>query len=70
MVNVHASSEDKDDDIKGSLYEEIERLFNQLPVYHIKILLGDFSAKLGRENIFQPKIKNESLFPVHGWAVS
>ena len=27
----------------------------------MKILLGDFSAKVGRENIFTSKIGNESL---------
>jgi len=27
----------------------------------MKILLGDFNAKVGRENYFKPKIGNESL---------
>ena len=54
VLNVHAPTEDKDDDIKDSFYEEMERLFDQLPMYHMKILLGDFNAKVGRENIFQP----------------
>jgi len=27
----------------------------------MKILLGDFNAKMGRENIFKPTIGNESL---------
>jgi hypothetical protein len=27
----------------------------------MKIILGDFNAKVGRENIFRPKIGNESL---------
>jgi hypothetical protein len=27
----------------------------------MKILLGDFNAKVGRENIFKPTIRNESL---------
>ena len=59
LLNVFFPSEDKDD----SFYEEIERLFNQLPVHHMKILLGDFNAKVGRENIFQPTIGIESLHP-------
>jgi hypothetical protein len=29
--------------------------------YHTKILLGDFNAKVGRENIFKLTIGNESL---------
>ena len=29
--------------------------------YHLKILLGDFKAKVGRENIFKPTIGNECL---------
>ena len=33
IICVHASSENKVDDIKYSFYEEIERLFDQLPVY-------------------------------------
>jgi hypothetical protein len=28
---------------------------------HVKILLGDFIAKVGRENIFKPTFLNESL---------
>jgi hypothetical protein len=28
----------------------------------MKILLGDFNAKGGRENIFKPNIANESLY--------
>ena len=29
--------------------------------YHMKILLGDFNGKVGRENIFKPIIGNHSL---------
>ena len=38
VLNVHAPSEDKDDDIKDGFYKEIERLFNQLPENNMKIL--------------------------------
>jgi hypothetical protein len=30
----------------------------------MKILLGDFSVKVGRENIFKPTIRNESLHEI------
>jgi hypothetical protein len=49
--NVHARTEDKSDDVKDSLYEELECVFDKFPKYHMKILLGDFSAKVGREDI-------------------
>jgi hypothetical protein len=37
-----------------SFYEELELIFNDFPKYHMKILLGDFNAKVGREDIFKP----------------
>jgi hypothetical protein len=42
-----------DDDTKDSFYEELEGVFDQFPKYHMKILLGDFNAKVGREDIFK-----------------
>jgi exonuclease III len=51
VLNVHAPTGDKDDVIKVNFYEELEQVFDQFPRYHMKILLGDFNAKVGRENI-------------------
>jgi exonuclease III len=64
VLNVHAPTEDKTDDVKESFYEELERMFEKFPKYHIKILLGDFNAKVGREDIFKPTIGNESLHEI------
>jgi exonuclease III len=61
VLNVHAPTEDKTDDVKDSFYEEMERVFDKFPKYHKKILLGDFNAKVGREDIFKLTIENESL---------
>jgi endonuclease/exonuclease/phosphatase family metal-dependent hydrolase len=36
-------------------------VFDHFPKYHTKIFLGDFNAKLGREDIFKPTIVKESL---------
>jgi exonuclease III len=58
---VHAPTEDKDDDMKDSFYKELEEVFSQFPRYHMKVLMGDFNAKVGREDIFKPIIGNESL---------
>ena len=61
VINAHAPTEEKDDHIKDSFYEELEHTFDQLSRYNMKILLGDFNAKVGREDIFKPTIGKESL---------
>jgi len=61
ILNVHAPNEEKSDDTKGSFCEELEQVFYHFCKYHTKILLQDFSAKVGRENIFKPTIGNEGL---------
>ena len=37
------------------------KFFNHFPKYHMKILFGDFNARVGRENIFKPTNRNDSL---------
>jgi hypothetical protein len=64
VLNVHATTEDNIDDVKGNLYEVLERLFDKFAKCHMKILLGDFSAKVGKEDIFEPTIWNESLHEI------
>jgi hypothetical protein len=44
-MNFHAPTEDKTDDVKDSFYLEFERVLDKFSKYHMKILLGDFSAK-------------------------
>jgi hypothetical protein len=58
-MNVHAPTDDTINDVKDSFYEELERIFDKFPKYHKEILLDDFNAKEGREDIFKPTIGNE-----------
>jgi hypothetical protein len=37
---------------------------DKFPKYQMKILLGDFNAKVGREDIFKPTIGNKSLHEI------
>jgi hypothetical protein len=39
VLNVHAPTEDKTDDVKNSFYEELERTFDIFPKFHIKMFL-------------------------------
>jgi hypothetical protein len=47
VLNVHAPTGDKIDNVKDSFYEELECIFNKFPKHHMKILLGDLNAKVG-----------------------
>jgi hypothetical protein len=64
VLNVHAPTEDKTDDVKDSFHEELEHVFDKFPKCHMKILLGDFNSKVGREDIFKPIIGNKSLHEI------
>jgi len=61
VVNVHAPSEGKCDESKDNFYEELEQVFDHFPKYHMKMLLGDFNAKVGRQNIFKPTTGHECV---------
>jgi hypothetical protein len=63
-VNVHASTDEKIDDMKDRFYEELKHVFDRFPRYDMKILLGDFCAKGSREDIFKPAIGNEILHEI------
>jgi exonuclease III len=61
VLNVHAPTEDKTDVVKDSFYEELKCVFDKFYKYHMIILLGDFNAIVGREDISKPTIENENL---------
>jgi hypothetical protein len=61
ILDVHAPTENKTDDMKDSFYEELECVFHKFPKYHMEILLGDLNAEVVREDIFKPTIRNVSL---------
>jgi len=58
---VHAPSEEKSDYSKDCFYKELEQVFYHFPKYRMKFLLGEFNAKVGRDDIFKPTNGNESL---------
>jgi hypothetical protein len=61
VLNVHAPSEEKSDDSKDSFIRIRAGFLIIFHKYHMKILLGDFNAKVERENTFKPTTGNESL---------
>jgi hypothetical protein len=65
VLSIHAPTEDKIDDAKDSFYKELECASDKFPKCHIKILLGDFSAKVGSDNIFKQTIGDDSLHQIN-----
>jgi hypothetical protein len=61
VVNVHAPTEHKHDDSKDNFCGGLEQVFDHLPKYDMKILLGDFDAKLGRKDDFKLTSRVKSL---------
>jgi hypothetical protein len=50
--------------VMDSIDEELECVFDKFSKYHMKILFGEFDAKVGKENISKPTICNESLHEI------
>jgi hypothetical protein len=63
VLNIHAPTEDKFDDVKNNFYKELEHVFNKFLKY-VEILLGYFNAKVGREDSFKLTIGNKSLHEI------
>jgi hypothetical protein len=49
VLNVYSRPDDKID-VEDSFYKEVERVFDKFLKHHMKISLGDFNAKVGRED--------------------
>jgi len=54
IINVHAPTEDKDDERKDKFYLELEIIYSRCPKHDIKMVLGDFKSKVGREENNHP----------------
>jgi len=64
FVNGHAPTEEKTQEKKDEFYDNLEHTLNGIPRSRIRIVLEDFNAKLGKENIFRSMIGNHSLHDV------
>ena len=61
LINVHAPTNEKMEEVKEEFYNLLEQNINQIANSDIKIPLGDFNAKVGKEDIRKPTIGNKSL---------
>jgi hypothetical protein len=56
VLKVHAPTEDKTDYVHESFYEELEPVFDKFPKYHVKSLLKNEIAKVGRRDVFNRQL--------------
>jgi len=61
IINCHAPTEVKDDNVKDSFYDELTETYEGITGNMIRIIIGDFNAKCGREPQYFPCIGKESL---------
>ncbi|XP_060842503.1 craniofacial development protein 2-like [Rhopalosiphum padi] len=61
LINCYAPTEEKSEEIKNAFYEELDRIYDALPTGKPKIILGDFNAKIGKEETYTPTIGKDSL---------
>jgi hypothetical protein len=54
VLNVHTQTDDK----------KIDKVIDKIPKYHMNILLEEFCVKVGRKDIFELRIANESLYGI------
>ncbi|XP_071043871.1 craniofacial development protein 2-like [Parasteatoda tepidariorum] len=64
IINVYAPIEEGDDEEKDNFYDELDRLWGLCPRHDVKIIMGDFNFKVGREEEFRPVSGNYSLHDV------
>ena len=61
IICVHAPTEEKDEIQKDDFYEDLERIYMKVPKHDIKVVMGDFNAKVGKEPGLAPNVGKYSL---------
>ncbi|XP_047004660.1 craniofacial development protein 2-like [Schistocerca americana] len=61
FINVHAPTEDKTDEKKEELYDQLEQTIESTQIRNIRIVLGDFNGKSGKGEFYIPTIGRYSL---------
>ena len=56
LINVHARTNEKPEEIKEDFYNLLEQTISQIPSSDIQIILGDFNAKDGKRIYTNPRL--------------
>jgi hypothetical protein len=61
IITVHAPTEDAENEDKEMFYSKLETVYDGTPGSDVKMVLGHFNAKIGKEDIFISAIGQNSL---------
>jgi hypothetical protein len=61
LINIHAPTNDSEEEAKDQFYEQLERAYAACLSHDVKLLMGEVNAKVGRETIHQPTIGKHIL---------
>jgi hypothetical protein len=61
IINIHAPTNDSEEEAKYQFYEQLERAYVAWPSCDVKLVMGDANAKVGQETIHQTTIGKHSL---------
>jgi len=57
FVSVFAPAEDTEDEMADEFYETLQSVCDEIPKHDAIIKLGDFNAKLGKEQLYKDIIR-------------
>lgn len=61
IINVHAPTEEQNIEVKECYYETLDKICDGVSKHDCKLVMGDWNAKVGQEEIYQPTIGKYSL---------
>ncbi|KAJ4449339.1 hypothetical protein ANN_00737 [Periplaneta americana] len=61
LTSIYAPTEEKSETIKEQFYTELENAYDKIPKYDIKIIMGDFNAKVGKARYLELACGEHSL---------
>lgn len=64
IILVHILTEEKDELIKNSFHYKLNQIYQKILAHDTKIIVGDFTAKIGREKVIKQIIGKWSLHEV------
>jgi hypothetical protein len=64
VINAHGPTEEKVEDIKDDFYQTLEHIYKAFPKNDIKLIVGDFNAKIGKDEIHKAIIGKHSLHTI------